>query len=381
MSFLGSIIKPLAYLSLPALLLRMLGARSPTVRYYTRVGLYLGAISVVATTSIVVAIGMSVVGQRHNINYVTARMFYYLAGTLLDIDFDVEGEEHLQTRPAVLMGNHQSMLDVLALGRVFPKHGSIVAKKELRLTPVGPFMAMSRSIWLDRGNNARAVRSLEAAGETMQREKISLWIFPEGTRHLSKTPDMLPLKKGGFHLAIQAGIPITPVVTESYWHLYRKGAFESGKLKIRVLPPIPTTGLTAADVPALATRVRDQMLAALREISVHAPSDASADEPSEATPPAPSGSSSGPAATRTDSSSPSPAQPRESEHRESVIGVAPDVSLADEAPKSAGSATTGSGESLNMLADDARRQYQASETGTETSTEEDEGMVLVGRPE
>jgi lysophosphatidate acyltransferase len=86
---------------------------------------------------------------------------------------------------------------------------------------------------VDRGNNARAVRSLEAAGESINSRKISLFMYPEGTRHSSEVPDMLPLKKGGFHLAIQAGIPIVPVVTENYWRIYRKGVFGSGTLKVR----------------------------------------------------------------------------------------------------------------------------------------------------
>ena len=63
--------------------------------------------------------------------------------------------------------------------------------------------------------------------------KTSLLMFPEGTRFLSKEPDMLPLKKGGFHLAVNAGIPIIPIVVENYWHLYRPGVFESGIVKIR----------------------------------------------------------------------------------------------------------------------------------------------------
>ena len=150
---------------------------------------------------------------------------------------------------------------------------------------------------MNRGNNARAVRSLSDAGELMKRLKISLMMFPEGTRTSSEVPDMRPLKKGGFHLAIQAGIPIIPVVTENYWRLYHKGVFDEGTIKTRgglashvntvlcradnflflfsilstVLPPIPTIGLTASDIPELATRVRNQMLEALHEMSIVLP--------------------------------------------------------------------------------------------------------------
>lgn len=114
-----------------------------------------------------------------------------------------------------------------------PKQTAIMAKKSLQFTPLGPFMSLSGTIFIDRGNNARAIRSIDAAGEAMRRFKTSLWMFPEGTRHMSNEPDMLPFKKGGFHLAINAGIPITPIVTENYWHMYRKGVFGSGTIKVR----------------------------------------------------------------------------------------------------------------------------------------------------
>jgi lysophosphatidate acyltransferase len=108
-----------------------------------------------------------------------------------------------------------------------------MAKKSLQYTPLGPFMTMSGAIFVDRGNSAHAVRSLADAGETMTKLKISLMMFPEGTRTSSEISDMLPLKKGGFHLAIQAGIPIIPVVTENYWRLYHKGVFGEGSIKTR----------------------------------------------------------------------------------------------------------------------------------------------------
>lgn len=114
-----------------------------------------------------------------------------------------------------------------------PKQTAIMAKKSLQFTPLGPFMTLSGAIFIDRGNSARAYRSIDAAGEKMKQERTSLWIFPEGTRHLSREPDMLPLKKGGFHLALNAGIPITPIVTENYWHMYHKGIFGSGTITVR----------------------------------------------------------------------------------------------------------------------------------------------------
>ena len=108
-----------------------------------------------------------------------------------------------------------------------------MAKTSLQYTPLGPFMILAGNIFIDRGNNVRAVRSVEAAGERMKKDGLSLWIYPEGTRHMSESPDMLPFKKGGFHLAINAGLPIVPIVVENYWHIYRKGIFDTGVIKVK----------------------------------------------------------------------------------------------------------------------------------------------------
>ena len=111
---------------------------------------------------------------------------------------------------------------------------SIMGKKELQYMPIlGQFMTLSGSVFVDRGNNAAAVRSLEAAGETIRTRHTSLWMFPEGTRTMRPHHDMKPFKKGAFHMAVQAEVPIVPVVCENYWRLYRKGVFDEGTLKVK----------------------------------------------------------------------------------------------------------------------------------------------------
>ncbi|KAG6336488.1 hypothetical protein ID866_2602 [Astraeus odoratus] len=265
---LACVVKPLAYISLPLLVFRSVASSTPAGRYCWRLTVFLGSLVVVSTWGLVVAVGMTLIGRRTDVNYVVARTFYAIASYALDITVEVEGEEHLQTRPAVMVGNHQSMLDILYLGRMFPRKASIMAKKELQLSPLGPWMYMSGAVFVDRGNSSRAHKSLEAAGEEMKAKGISLMMYPEGTRHSQEEPSLLPFKKGAFHLAVQAGIPIIPVVCENYWRIYHKGVFDTGTIKLRVLPPIPTASLTAADVSDLAARVRDEMLDTLREISV-----------------------------------------------------------------------------------------------------------------
>ncbi|PAV21048.1 1-acylglycerol-3-phosphate O [Pyrrhoderma noxium] len=263
-----SFFKPLAYISLPVFLLRTASKASPLARYYVRLGIYLSTVGICSVWGVVASIGMSLIGKRYDIKWFVARSFYLLAGRLLDITIEVEGEEYLSQRPSVMLGNHLSMLDLLYLGRIFPKQATMTAKKELQWMPLlGQFMKLAGVIFIDRKNNARAKQSIAQAGERMKERKVSIWMFPEGTRSLSEKVDLRTFKKGAFHLAVQAGVPITPVVCENYYRLYHKGCFESGRIKIKVLPPIPTVGLTAADVTELSIRVRAQMLDALRELS------------------------------------------------------------------------------------------------------------------
>lgn len=122
-----------------------------------------------------------------------------------------------------------------------------------------------------------------------------MFIFPEGTRSASPVPSLLPFKKGAFHLAVQAGLPIVPIVCENYAHVYHSKArrFDAGEVVIRgadhpllslfspccayphrrappraVLDPIPTTGVTSShdDITALIDRTRGAMLAAIEQL-------------------------------------------------------------------------------------------------------------------
>ncbi|KIY66699.1 acyltransferase-domain-containing protein [Cylindrobasidium torrendii FP15055 ss-10] len=343
MSLLSWIVRPLAYISVPVFVLKTVAAVSPSGRYYVRIGMYVCSLTFIATWGAAIAACMASIGRRFDVNVVIARSFYLLASAVMDITVEIEGAEHLTTRPAVLMLNHQSFLDILVIGPLIPPRSSIMAKSSIRYTPLGPFMILSGAIFVDRGNNARAVRSLKAAGERMKAKRTSLWMFPEGTRHLAATPDLLPFKKGGFHLAVQAGIPIIPIVCENYFWLYRKGFFGKGVLKVKVLPPVDTTGMTAADASTLAVTVRQQMLDTLREIST---------KTNAMFPPA------------ADTKIP-PTVSAGSTESTTEINASPKVVPSNAPP-------------VDELV--TSKRSGGSEHGTETSTEEDEGMVLVGRP-
>ncbi|WWC85697.1 uncharacterized protein L201_000563 [Kwoniella dendrophila CBS 6074] len=282
---LGWIVKPLALASTLALsTLGILSRKYKKARFYYHLTLYVSTLGALSVWGVIVSIVATVTGQRLNINYLVARSFYLTCSPAVGITFDVDGEEHLsglltarggKAQSAVLVGNHQSFLDILYLGRIFPKRAAIMAKKELKYTPgLGQFMSLSGAVFVNRSNRVDAMAALRAAGEDMKKKGVSLWVFPEGTRASSAEPALLPFKKGAFHLAVQAQVPIVPVVVENYNRLFDgRSRFESGKLRIKVLPPIPTVGLTADDVTKLSEDTRERMLNALRDISEPGPSE------------------------------------------------------------------------------------------------------------
>lgn len=121
MTFLTALVKPLAYLSLPAFAIHALANANPAIRYYVRIGLFLSTLGVCSVWGVICSIGMGLVGRRFDVFYVIARSFYYLTSPAIGVRLVVEGEEYLDTRPSVLVGNHQSMFDILYLGRcVYP---------------------------------------------------------------------------------------------------------------------------------------------------------------------------------------------------------------------------------------------------------------------
>jgi 1-acyl-sn-glycerol-3-phosphate acyltransferase len=118
--------------------------------------------------------------------------------------------------------------------------------------------------FVDRGNTAPAHKALEPAVQKL-RDGISLVIAPEGTR--SATPALGPFKKGAFHIAMQAGVPIVPIVIRNAGELMWRGAstIRAGTVQIAVLPPIPTVGWAVDELEKHLHEVREQYLATLAD--------------------------------------------------------------------------------------------------------------------
>jgi 1-acyl-sn-glycerol-3-phosphate acyltransferase len=177
---------------------------------------------------------------------------------------EVVGREKFRAdRTYVVVANHQSLLDILVLFRLF-RHFRWVSKLEnFRIPLVGQVMRMNRYIELERGK-ADSVRRMLRACEQALAEGNSVMIFPEGTR--SETGELRPFKTGAFELARSSGCPILPVAIDGTARaLPKRGIVLQGRHAIRVevldeIPPDDFKDLTSAQ---LAARVREQIAAVL----------------------------------------------------------------------------------------------------------------------
>ncbi|KAJ5103063.1 hypothetical protein N7532_003592 [Penicillium argentinense] len=258
MSFGSYILSGISSFVVVTLSLFALGQKVPRAAFVARCLAAYGSLLLCATYGVIASIVLRLVGYGRVSQWATARSFKWVMRLTTGVRFDiVEGEEHLTTRPAVFIGNHQTELDVLMLGAIFPPYCSVTAKKSLRNIPfLGWFMALSRTVFIDRGNRETAMKAFDGAVDEMKVHRQSVFIFPEGTRSYSDEPILLPFKKGAFHLAVKAGVPIVPVVTENYSHVMspRNLRFNAGNIKVK-------------DVDRLTTTTRESMLTTLLDMA------------------------------------------------------------------------------------------------------------------
>jgi lysophosphatidate acyltransferase len=225
-----------AYLAV-TLVFFMLSSRIPAAGFFARLLASYISLLIASSYGVIASIFLRAVGYGRISQWATARCFKYVMWFTTGTTFTIEDPNDWlnTTRPAVFIGNHQTELDVLMLGCIFPKYCSITAKKSLKKTPfLGWFMTLSGSVFIDRTNSNDARAAMAGAANEITRKRQSVYMFPEGTRSYSKEPMLLPFKKGAFHLAVQAGVPIVPVIAANYSDvLYVKGwTFKSGTIPV-----------------------------------------------------------------------------------------------------------------------------------------------------
>ncbi|XP_058158675.1 1-acyl-sn-glycerol-3-phosphate acyltransferase beta [Dasypus novemcinctus] len=268
------------WLSAALLLLLLAAPLSRAARFHARLGLYCAlclGVSVLASAVCLLRHGGRTVENMRIISWFV-RSFKYAYG----LRFEVKGRQKLEDpQPCVIISNHQSILDMMGLMEILPPRCVQIAKRELLLLgPVGLVMYLGGVLFIDRQRSRSAVSVMAGLGERLAREDLKVWIYPEGTRN--SNGDLLPFKKGAFHLAVQAQVPIIPVVYSSFSSFYNSDTklFTSGTIKVEVLDAVPTRGLTAADVPELVDACRRAMRSTFFKLSKVPQENGAAEGPS-----------------------------------------------------------------------------------------------------
>jgi len=180
---------------------------------------------------------------------------------LAGIDIRITGEHHLwEYRPAVFLFNHQSAIDVLIIAKLLRRDFTAIAKQEIANNPlVGPVFRVADTVFVDRGNQQRAIEALRPVVETL-RDGLSVAIAPEGTR--SAGDRLGDFKKGPFHIAMQANVPVVPIVIHNATDVLPKGGIfvRPSTVHVDVLAPVPTDAWSAETIEQHVAGVRGQFL-------------------------------------------------------------------------------------------------------------------------
>ena len=193
--------------------------------------------------------------------YVYGKVFCRGVVRLMGWRIDVANRPRMdEFRPCVFVANHQSFLDVVTFGSVFPPRTVSAGKREIGRIPIfGWFYRLSGNLVIDRANPRDARDSLDAAARTIREEAVSVWFMPEG--HRNTGPELLPFKTGAFRLALAARVPVVPIVAEPLGVIAdtKMRRARPGVLRVTVLEPVTTDGPEPASVAQLASTVRARM--------------------------------------------------------------------------------------------------------------------------
>jgi len=171
-----------------------------------------------------------------------------------------------KSHPSILVGNHQHNLDLWVLSRIFTNKVVSLGKREIVYIPIfGLVFWLTGNISIKRGSKESTKKSLNNVKRTLQDKKISVVIFPEGTRNTST--ELLPFKNGAFRMAISLQLPITLFAISRYAKDVNFNKVHAGHVKMSFLEPISTVGMTLDDMPQLAIDCRNKLEAEISRLS------------------------------------------------------------------------------------------------------------------
>ena len=213
--------------------------------------LFVGIFVTATIVGILLILGMLTTFKiRWKIGYVWCAIISWMTKVFCGLTFEVEGMEHFDPKqPAIILSNHQSAWETLALRYILPPH-SVVIKRELLYLPIWGWSLLTlKSIVINRKNQRASLRDLLEQGTRYLNEGLWVLIFPEGTRAPAR--EVLKFNIGGAMLAHKSGFPVIPVAHNAgdFWPRYSFFKYP-GVIKLKIGPVIESKGRKVAEINA-----------------------------------------------------------------------------------------------------------------------------------
>ncbi|AWK14508.1 1-acylglycerol-3-phosphate O-acyltransferase [Candidatus Fukatsuia symbiotica] len=170
-----------------------------------------------------------------------------------------------QCNNCIYIANHQNNYDMVTTAKVTPLGSVTVGKKSLLWIPLfGPIYWLTGNLLIDRDNRTRAHGTIAQVVDQVKKRKLSILMFPEGTR--SRGRGLLPFKTGAFHAAIAAGVPIVPICVSNTHGNINLNRWSNGRVIVEIMPPIDTRCYSKEQVRELTDHCRNLMLLKIKQL-------------------------------------------------------------------------------------------------------------------
>jgi putative phosphoserine phosphatase/1-acylglycerol-3-phosphate O-acyltransferase len=241
----------------------------PIVRFTSRsspdMWLYLRTLGVYGSLLGAALLGLGVwrlSGSKNDGRNAMISLWADVASALIGLKMEVTGEENLwRNRPAVVITNHQSQADAVVVMKLLRGNFAAVGKKEITDIPlISQAIQFAGVIPIDRKDASKAIESMKPLLHALHSEGRFVVVAVEGTRSISTIPG--PFKKGAFHIAMQAGVPIIPIVIHNTIDVQPKGefVFRPATVRVEVLEPVDTSQWKVEDLDEHVAAVRNLYL-------------------------------------------------------------------------------------------------------------------------
>ncbi|ALO33961.1 acyl-phosphate glycerol 3-phosphate acyltransferase [Colwellia sp. MT41] len=206
--------------------------------------------------------------HRDNV-YHTAR-FLGKIPKLMGVEVEVRIPESVKNiGPVVWLANHQNSYDLFTHANAVLPGTVSVGKKSLKWIPFfGQMYWLTGNILIDRNNTNKAMNTIELTANKIKNDKLSIWMFPEGTR--SRGRGLLPLKTGAFRTAMRAGVPIVPVCASNQHGTIQLNRWDNGKIIIEFLEPLYIENTGRENLRKTVHQVHELMKNKIEQLSAEA---------------------------------------------------------------------------------------------------------------